>query len=272
MPDTSCIFRVMHRTLIIAPVFLCLFLLSFAKTEARDTKETHPSARIPILLYHRFGPAVSDSMTVTTAVFESHLKYFADKGYTVIPLRHLVDYYRRQGPPPPLRSVVITADDGHRTVYFGMFPLIKKYRIPVTLFIYPSAISNAPYAMTWEQLREMKKSGLVDVQSHSFWHPNFNRDKRGMTPGEYDKSVEMQFRKSKERLDRELGTKVDMLAWPFGIYNEDLKLKAAGAGYVAAFTMERRHSSFSENIMTLPRYLMTDENKGRLFERMLAGE
>jgi peptidoglycan/xylan/chitin deacetylase (PgdA/CDA1 family) len=106
-----------------------------------------------------------------------------------------------------------------------MFPLIKKYRIPVTLFIYPSAICNAPYAMTWEQLREMKQSGLVDIQSHSYWHPNFNRDKRRMKSDEYDTFVDMQFGKSKEKLEKEVGGKVDMLSWPFGIYDRELEKK-----------------------------------------------
>jgi peptidoglycan/xylan/chitin deacetylase (PgdA/CDA1 family) len=70
----------------------------------------------------------------------------------VIPLRELTDYYlgKRQAPQP--HSVVITVDDGHISVYRDVFPLVRKCRIPVTLFIYPSAISNAPYAMTWVQL------------------------------------------------------------------------------------------------------------------------
>jgi len=211
-------------------------------------------------------------MTVTTPVFESHLKYLRENNYPIIPLRHLVNYYRKQGPPPPRRSVVIAADDGHKTVYTDMFPLIKKYRIPVTLFIYPSSISNAPYAMTWEQLREMKQSGLVEIQSHSYWHPNFNRDKKKMSPAEYDAFVDMQFGKSKEKLEKEVGGKVDMLSWPFGIYNRELAEKAAKAGYAAAFTIERRHSVIDDNIMAIPRYIMTDENKGKTFERMMTNE
>ena len=81
-----------------------------------------------------FGPAVADSMTVTTKVFESHLKYLKDNGYTVISLRQLVDYCLRKGPPPPAKAVVIVADDGHKSVYTDMLPLIKKYNIPGTLF------------------------------------------------------------------------------------------------------------------------------------------
>ena len=56
-----------------------------------------------------------------------------------------------------------------------MKPLIERERIPVTLFSYPSAISNASYAMTWEQLAALKATGLFSIESHSYWHPNFPR-------------------------------------------------------------------------------------------------
>jgi peptidoglycan/xylan/chitin deacetylase (PgdA/CDA1 family) len=141
----------------------------------------------------------------------------------------------------------------------------------MTLFLYPSAISNASYAMTWDQLREVKASGLVDFQSHTFWHPNFKKDRERLKPAEYENFVEMQLRKSKEKLEKELDTKVDMLAWPFGIYDEELVRKAAQAGYVATFTMERHHTNTSDNGMVLPRYLITNGDREKAFGRILAG-
>ncbi|HXX82047.1 MAG TPA: polysaccharide deacetylase family protein [Thermodesulfovibrionales bacterium] len=256
----------------IALALVALFLwLTTAKGEIKNMKADPARVQVPILLYHRFAPVVADGMTVTTAVFESHLTYLRDNGYTVLPLRQLVDYYLRKGPPPPSRSVVIVADDGHKSVYTDMYPLVRKYHIPVTLFIYPSAISNASYAMTWDQLRELKKSGLFDFQSHTYWHPNFRKDRKKFSPSEYERSVEMQLRKSKEKLEKELGGKVDMLAWPFGLYDEELMGKASACGYVAAFTIERHHTSASDNPMSLPRYLMINADKGRAFEAILQG-
>jgi peptidoglycan/xylan/chitin deacetylase (PgdA/CDA1 family) len=209
-------------------------------------------------------------MTVITTLFESQLKYLKDNGYEVIPLKELVDYYlgKRQAPQP--RSVVITVDDGHISVYRDMFPLVKKYHIPVTLFIYPSAISNASYAMTWGQLREMKETGLFDFQSHTFWHPNFKKDKKRLIPAEYENFVAMQLRKSKEKLEKELNVRVNMLGWPFGIYDDDLIRKAKEAGYVATFTMERHPAGTLDNVMALPRYLMTNGDTGRRLVTILA--
>ena len=229
------------------------------------------SAQVPILLYHRFGPVAADGMTVTTTLFESHLKYLGENGYKVIPLGELVDYYLgKRGAPSP-HSVVITVDDGHISVYRDMVPLVKRYHVPVTLFIYPSAISNASYAMTWGQLRELKESGIFDLQSHTFWHPNFKKEKKRLTPIEYENLVSTQLRKSREKLERELSVRVDMLAWPFGIYDDDLIDRAKEAGYVATYTMERHPASTLDRVMALPRYLMTNGDSGRILTTMLAG-
>lgn len=253
------LFRLCQAILLLLPAF-----------PAPAAQETGP--RIPILLYHRFGPIAADSMTVTTAVFESHLKYLQEHGYVVIPLRDLVAHRLGKAPPPPDCSVAIAVDDGHRSVHAEMHPLILQYRVPVTLFVYPSAISNASYAMTWEQLRELARSGLYDIQSHTYWHPNFKTEKRQRTPQDYARFADTQLVRAKEKLEKTLGSPVDMLAWPFGIYDADLMRRAAQAGYVATFTIERRHTAPADHMLAMPRYLITDSNRGKAFERLLAGE
>jgi peptidoglycan/xylan/chitin deacetylase (PgdA/CDA1 family) len=245
--------------------------LSSALAGLKEDEGSAPRTGIPILVYHRFGPVVADGMTVTTHQFESHLKYLMETRYTIIPLRQLVDYHLGKKKSLPCRSVAITVDDGHKSVYTDLFPLVKKYRIPVTLFLYPSAISNASYAMTWDQLREIKTCALFDFQGHTYWHPNFRNEKKKRSPPEYDQFVEMQLKKSKAKLETELGTSVDMLSWPFGIFDEDLIRKAVEAGYISAFTIKRSHTKASDPIMALPRYLITDADKGKAFERILGG-
>ena len=243
-----------------------------AEGAEKDKKDTSQGAGVSILLYHRFGPAVADSMTVTTAVFESHLRYLKDNGYTIIPLSRLVDYCRgKTAVPLPSKAVAIVADDGHKSVYTYMLPLIKKYHVPVTLFLYPSAISNASYAMTWDQIRDLKRTGLFDLQGHTYWHPNFKIEKKRLSPAEYAKFVDMQLKKSKEKLEKELGGTINMLAWPFGVYDDQLVRRAATAGYVAAFTIERRPVRPSDKIMELPRYLMKNTDSGKTFAAIVAG-
>jgi peptidoglycan/xylan/chitin deacetylase (PgdA/CDA1 family) len=214
--------------------------------------------QVPILLYHRFGPTVADSMTITNKNFEDHLRYLKENGYKVIPLRQLVDYVRGKGPEPAPKSVVICADDGHKTVYSDMLPLVKKYNIPVTLFIYPSCISNAKYAMTWDQLRSLQATGLFEVQSHTYYHPDFRKEKKRLSATEYAKFVDYQLKKSKEKLEKQMGRPIEYLAWPFGISGDELFDSARKAGYVATFTIVARPAKKGDDPMRMPRYLLSN--------------
>ena len=254
----------MNRS-IIRLLLVILVLLSPLSSYAAE------SFRVPILLYHRFGATVADGMTTTTPVFEAQMKYLHDNGYKVIPLRQLVDHYRGKVPAPGPKSVVIVEDDAHKSVYSDMLPIIKKYRFPVTIFAYPSAISNAKYAMTWDQMRELTKTGLFDIQSHTYWHPNFKKERKKLSKPALEALVMTQLKKSKTRLETELASKVDMLAWPFGIYDDYLLSKAAEAGYGATFTIERRHATASDSIMKLPRYLLVNADSGKAFVQLLEG-
>lgn len=252
---------------ILSPFFILCFMpwltVGNAQTAAR---ETGAAIDCPILLYHRFGPAAVDSMTTTTAVLLSHLHYLKTRGYTVIPLGRLVDAYLGKGAPLPARPVVITVDDGHISVYTEMLPLVTKANIPVTLFIYPSAIGNASYAMTWDQLGELRKSGLFDIQSHTYWHPDFRKERKRLALVEYEKFVDMQLTKSKTVLEKNLGIRVEMLSWPFGIHDDYLISRAVKAGYTACFTIEAHHATGADGITKLPRYLLTNANRGKEFE------
>ena len=254
-------FLLMFRTLVVSLLLLISAVPAFSAE----------SFRVPILLYHRLGPTVADGMTMKTSVFESHMKYLHDNGYTVIPLRQLVDHYRGKAPAPKPKSVVIVEDDAHKSVYSDMYPIIRKYGYPVTIFVYPSAISNAKYALTWDQLRELKKSGLFDMQSHTYWHPNFKKERKKLSAAALDQLVTSQLRKSKARLQTELGGNVDMLAWPFGIYDDYLIGKAGESGYVATFTIDRRHATSGDQVMRLPRYLLVNADSGKAFVQLLEG-
>jgi peptidoglycan/xylan/chitin deacetylase (PgdA/CDA1 family) len=253
---------------LLAALSLCwLPVCAFGHPESR----LDGGPRVPILLYHRFAALVTNPMTVTPSTFAAQLHYLKSHGYAVIPLEELVAYRLGKGPPPGKCSVVLAADDDHRSVYAEMFPLVRRYQVPVTLFIYPSAISNASYGMTWEQLREMKDSRLVDVQSQTYWHPNFKQERRRRSPADYEQFVKMQLVRSKQALEQRLGGTVDMLSWPFGIYDDELIRLARQAGYVAGFTLERRPVAESDNPMAMPRYIVTEGLGVDGFARLLAG-
>jgi len=224
---------------------------------------------IPVLVYHRLDPDKPGPTTVRVSTFQAQLAWLRRRDYRIVPLRAALADLTRPPAPGERPEAVITADDGNETIYTELFPLIRDAGLPITLFIYPSAISNAPYALTWEQLRAMQASGLVDIQSHTYWHPNFKVERRRRTPADYQIFVDSQLRRSRQVLQDRLGRPVDMLAWPYGVVDADLESAAKRAGYVAAFAYAGGPMKPSDDILALPRIPVPDAAQGEGFGALL---
>lgn len=227
------------------------------------------AAATPIFVYHRFDPVAAAPTTVTVAGLTSQLSWLQQHGYRIIPLH---DAMARLNSPLGGNGLnaVVTVDDGHVSVYTVLFPLIKKLRLPVTLFIYPSAISHASYALTWAQLHEMEESGLVDVESHTYWHPNFRIERHRLSPDAFLGLVNSQLVKSKAVLENRLGKEVDQLAWPFGIFDPELEAAAKRAGYAAAFGYAGGSAHAGDDVFALPRIPLSDGDRGCRLETLIA--
>jgi peptidoglycan/xylan/chitin deacetylase (PgdA/CDA1 family) len=235
------------------PLFLLLVLSMLAVGWAGAVR----AGEAVILCYHRFGPTVADSMTTRTSVFEQQLARLKSEGYQFVTLDDVVDGLQGRRPLPD-KAVALTVDDGHITVYTDLLPIIRREHLPVTLFIYPSAISNASYAMSWDQLREMKDTGLVAIQSHTYWHPNFKTERKRLDDAAYAKLVKVQLERSRAVLKQRLGVEADVLAWPFGIHDPELEAAAIAAGYRASLALGERRARDSDPPQALPRFLIAD--------------
>ncbi len=249
----------------LSSMYLFLVIFLFTDFLRGDTIEK----KVPILCYHRFGTEASDAMTIKTDAFAQQLAWLKSNGYTVVSLESAIKYLKGETESIPSKSVVLTVDDGHKSVYAHMAPLVIKYRIPVTLFIYPSAISNAKYAMTWEQLRELEATTFFRVESHTYWHPHFKQEKKKLSSSEYAKFVDRQLRGARQILEEKMGHEVTYLAWAFGIYDDELEAKAIHAGYSAALTIDDRHATPKDSMMAIPRYMIVSKYDIKAFGKII---
>ncbi|TAM52116.1 MAG: polysaccharide deacetylase family protein [Paraburkholderia sp.] len=226
--------------------------------------------RVAILAYHRFDSARAvDSMTVRVTTFEAQLRFLREHGYRIVTLPEIVKWLATPDATLPEKAVAFTADDGHRSVYEVLMPIAVREHLPFTLFIYPSAISNASYALTWAQLKALQQTGLFDVQSHTYWHPNFNIERARRSPDDFRRFVEKQLVDSRNRLHAELGVETTMLAWPFGIVDPELTSIAASTGYRAAFTIAGHMVDKHSPPLAVSRLLITDADTPSVLARRL---
>jgi len=210
---------------------------------------------VPVLTYHKLTRNGNrDAMTVRESDFEEQMRHLRDNGYRVIRLDDLFEFlqFRRQIPP---RSVVITFDDGWRSVYDIAMPILKKYGYPATLFVYTDLIVGSRETLSWDQVRELSRNGF-DIQGHSKTHRHLGQRERNESFREYFEAVRKELVESARVIRRHTGREVKYLAYPYGEANALVEAMARKEGYLLAFTVERGSVPFFTNDFRVQRAMI----------------
>lgn len=187
---------------------------------------------VPVLFYHHIQPqadAVANKQTsVSTDInyFEQQLAYLNDNKYVSISALDLVNALKNHAGLPG-KSVVVTIDDGYSDVYTNVFPLIKRYTIRVSLLIPSGLIGNAGY-LTWDQLNDMKNSGLVYLIDHSWSHYSL--------PAGSTEKIKYEVETAKSQIEQYTGQKVELFGYPYGVFDNRTIQVLNEDGFLGAFT------------------------------------
>jgi peptidoglycan/xylan/chitin deacetylase (PgdA/CDA1 family) len=197
---------------------------------------------------------------VSPSLFEEHLSWLAGS-CEVIPFRSTLDAARERKSPNPLVS--ITFDDGYADNHEFALPLLRKYRLPATVFITAGLIDGDPAVherfrqlrgspvqpLAWTQVRELLAAG-VEVGAHTYSHPNLVR----LTRAEADDEL----RRSKAVIEDRLHIPVDLVAYPFGKpkrhFDGETTELARQAGYRFGAAILFRSVRASDSPMAIPRF------------------
>ncbi len=210
-----------------------------------------PQARTPyvaVLVWHDVLPEKDVWFDTTTATFQSQLDAIAKGGFHVIPLAALRDHFV-SGKPIPEKSLVLTFDDNGEGIYHNAFPLLVKYRFPATLFVHSNYVgkTTSKHHNSWDELRTMERSGLIDVQSLTANHPP---DLTKLS----DADVVHELRLSAYSIEHRLGHNVYALVYPYDVYDDRVERLAAQNGYTLAFTEDWGDAAASTSLLEIHRY------------------
>ncbi len=207
--------------------------------------------KVPILCYHRFAEKCASPLCMPVHLFEQQMKFLKENDYHTISTEALLDFlnYRHS---IPKKSVIISIDDGYRSVYNLAYPILKKYGFTATLFIYTDYVGVSSKSITWPQLAEMKAAGFC-IGSHTIAHSDLSKKSDSESESVYLKRVHRELVLSKEIIDRKLAQNTFVLAYPFGRYTRQVREMTKAAGYRLAMTVKRGGNPFFTNPHTLNR-------------------
>ncbi len=204
----------------------------------------------PILMYHYVSvpPAGSDvyrhDLSVSPALFRSHLQALADGGYTPISMYDLVDHLN-QGKPLPEKPVILTFDDGYRDNYENAFPLLTEFGMTGMFFVVSDFMDEGnPLYLSWDMAREMQAGGMF-IESHGRNHASLrNRN---------DDFLVWQALGSAETIEHELGVRPRFITYPFGHYDSNTIRIFESAGFWGGVTIVAGATHSTDDLFQLRR-------------------
>lgn len=214
----------------------------------------YAQSKLPVLMYHNvttdYNLVLKDpTVHIMLSDLEEHLVHLISAGYNTISFDDYYSYRRGEKELPP-NPVIITFDDGYVSNYELAFGLFKKYNQKATIFVVASRVGadNVEFPhFTWEEAREMEKSGLIDIESHTFTHADFSKIN-------YARTV-LEMRLSKFAIETNLGKKCSVLAYPYGKMNEASTAVAKSAGYKMLVVGRDKSADLNNgNLYEIPRY------------------
>lgn len=236
-------------------------------SDPAPTAPTDLHERLLVLCYHDVPKVVEqDLFAVDRQTFVETIEYLRSHDYRVISLDDVIAAHEGRRPLPE-RAVLLTFDDGYASFYEFVYPVLRQYGYPAVLAIVSSWIDQPPpnvtqRLMTWEQLREVARGGLVEIASHTHdmhrglpSNPQGNEaaamvtrryDRQGATYEDdraFQERLRQDLRRSKAILEERLSVPIRAMAWPYGKYNATALAEATQAGFTVAFTLNDRLAS-----------------------------
>ncbi|WP_416176812.1 polysaccharide deacetylase family protein [Dialister sp.] len=216
---------------------------------------------VSVLMYHMIGNEQGNAAIMTEANLRIQMNYLRDHGYHPITMQELYDYVTK-GAPLPEKPVCITFDDGYLDSYTIVYPLMKEYGYPWTLFLITDDVGKPYNRMTWDQLKEMADSHTVTIANHTLSHPKLHNLATA-------KEKEKEIVEANQALKYHLGIDNPWLAYPYGDYDDEVVAIAKKAGIKMAVTTDVGRVHVGSYPYELKRvYIGNDISLARFSERL----
>ncbi len=220
------------------------------------TVESNPT-RVSILGYHDFSEDLPETeMRIKTSKFRKQMEAIRQLGLNVITLQDFIAW-KQNGKEIPENSILITLDDGWKSVYTDAFPILREFGYPFTLYLYKNYVDGGGKALTTPMIREMIAAGAT-IGSHSVSHPYPSTVKREKArgPEKFDAYLRKEIGASKAFLESRFKVTVPTYAYPGGFFTEEMHPLLEEFGYSHAFIVHPEKVTRDMPNDKLPRYMI----------------
>jgi peptidoglycan/xylan/chitin deacetylase (PgdA/CDA1 family) len=175
-----------------------------------------------IIQYHHVDKNTPAVTSVTPQQFTEHMQYLADNNFNVWPLPKIIHALKSKQSLPD-KVVAITFDDGYKSVLSNATPVLRKHGFPYTIFVNTELINQSQDFMSWKQLQQLNSEG-ASIANHTTAHSHLVRQRTNESYFEWYKRIEKEIIQAEAEIKNQLGETHGLLAYPYGEYNDLVKL------------------------------------------------
>jgi len=202
------------------------------------------SHALTVLIYHKIGDNRTPTTNLSIKKFKNQMLYLKENHYKVLSLKKVITMLKNHRKCPE-KSVVLTFDDGYESIYKNAFPIIKKYKYPISVFLPTEAIEKRyPDYMNIAQIKDMMKYN-VDFESHSYSHPHMIFKSRSFIKNEIRNGIKF--------FTKNFHYKPYAFAIPYGEYNKTVIECAKSAGFDTILTQDSGAVDKNTDVYLIPR-------------------
>lgn len=195
--------------------------------------------------------------------FRYQMNYILENGYETLSFDDL-DGINKLNTMVNGKKILITFDDGYRSTYDIVFPIMERLNLKFNIFLEVGAINKKNY-LTWNMINEMKSSGLVGIGAHTYSHI----DSRYINKLNMDKEI---FKVNKE-IFMKTGLIVKDYCFPFGTYDKNIiKFLDEINVYKRLYTSDGRPALKKNNVILYGRVGIENEDTNKTFISKLEGK
>jgi peptidoglycan/xylan/chitin deacetylase (PgdA/CDA1 family) len=203
--------------------------LAFVSSGLSATAAKPSGTPVPILMYHVIAEPPRDApypeLYVSERDFAGQMRWLARHGYRAVTQRQVWDHWHRGSALPP-RPVVVSFDDGYRSVAESAWPHLQRRSWPGVLNLTVKNL-HVSGGLSQYRVRRLLADGW-ELASHTLMHP----DLPSLDAGALTREVSG----SRAVLRAKFGVPVDFFCYPAGRYDARVIRAVRRAGYLGATT------------------------------------
>ncbi|MGZ4482449.1 MAG: polysaccharide deacetylase family protein [Gaiellales bacterium] len=219
--------------------------------------------RVPIVMYHavqaRPANAPYPGLFLRPALFASQMRFLARHRFHPITLDRLYAAWHGGASLPP-KPIVLTFDDGFRSVYQFAVLVLRAHGWPAVLDLAVTHLHEGTWGLNRPEVMTMIRKGW-ELDSHTLTHQNLT--------ALADAALRRETLGSRRLLRRLFGVPVRFLCYPAGEYDQRVIDAARAAGYIGG-TTELPGPATPGEWFTLPR-IRAPDGGGDALAQALAG-